>query len=137
MNFGRLCIAAIVSTIVYYVIGFATDPIFEPLFKPYSSSFRAQNEIFAYFPLGILGTLIAMFVFGLIYASFAKQTGVGSGVRAGLLVALIIASACDIHDYAIYNIGASLAAVTIGYDLIVWTICGAIFGLVYKRSGTT
>lgn len=137
MNFGRLCVAAIVSTIVYYAIGFATDPIFEPLFKPYASSFRAQNEIFAYFPLGILGTLIAMFVFGFVYAGFAKQTGAGSGARAGLLVAFLIASACDIHDYAIYNIGTALAAVTIVYDLVVWTVCGAIFGLIYKRSGTT
>lgn len=121
---------------MYYLIGFATDPIFEPLFRPYASSFRAQSEILANFPLGILATLVAMFVFGFVYAGSPKPASAGQGARAGLLVGVIIASACDVHDYVIYNIGPALAAVTIVYDLVLWTVAGTLFGLIYKRSGT-
>ena len=69
MNYGRAAVAALVATLVYYMVGFFTEGwLFRGDFAMYSAVYRSSDTVMRYMPLGMVFSLISTFVVAMIYA---------------------------------------------------------------------
>lgn len=132
MNFGRITIAAVIGTITYYIFGAATSGFFSNVYQPYEGVFRARNAIMSHIPLGLAGTLVAMFIAAMIYAWGYKGGRGLAGLQFGALMGLFVVFGCVVHDYVIVNVGINVEIVEGLGQLIGWTLAGAAIGLVYR-----
>jgi len=81
MNYGRLAVAAIGATVVYYAYGFVVEGLLiRKDFSPYSAVYRSADTVMGYMPLGLACTLIVTL---LITTLFANSHGGVAGLRRG------------------------------------------------------
>jgi hypothetical protein len=63
MNYGRLAVAAVSATVVYYVYGFVVEGLLiRKDFAPYKAVYRSADTVMGYMPMGMACTLIATFI---------------------------------------------------------------------------
>jgi hypothetical protein len=136
MNYGRITLAAIVGTIVYYLFGAIGGAFFANVYAPYAGVFRPREAIMGYLPYGFAGTLVAMFIASAIYGLGYKSGGVGSGLRFGFLLGLFMIFGCVIHDYVIINVGIGVELVEGLGQLVGWSLAGLAIGLIYRPTRT-
>jgi hypothetical protein len=134
MNYGRITLAAIVGTIVYYIFGAIGGAFFANVYAPYAGVFRSRDAIVGYLPYGFAGTLVAMFIAAAIYAIGYKGGGAASGLRFGFLLGLFVIFGCVVHDYVIVNVGVRVELVEGLGELVGWTLAGIAIGLIYRPS---
>jgi hypothetical protein len=92
MNYGRLAVAAIGATVVYYAYGFVVEGLLiRKDFSPYSAVYRSADTVMGYMPLGLACTLIVTFVITTLFAnSHGGVAGFGEVTRFGLLVGIFV-----------------------------------------------
>jgi hypothetical protein len=138
MNFGRIAIAAVVATIVYFFYGFLVEGLLiRKDFAPYSALYRSADTVMAYFPLGVVCTLIATFVIAIIYAKgYDGGFGPAEGARFGVLIGIFVMCTFVGPNYVTLNIGRKLAVELAVSALIQWTTVCVVIGLIYKPALT-
>ncbi len=134
MNFGRIAIAAIAATVVYYAYGFLVEGLLiRKDFSPYTALYRSADTVVGYLPLGFACTLIATFVAAMIYAKGHEGgSGIAGGARFGVLVGIFVMCTFVGPNYVTLNIGRKLAIELAVSALVQWTIVCAVIGLIYK-----
>jgi hypothetical protein len=134
MNYGRIVLAGIAATVVYFVVGgLVSGKLIAGYYAPYPDVYRSQAAVMHYFPYGIASTLIAIVVLAAIYAhGYKGGSGLAEGFRFGLLVGLFVVFAVVADEYVTLNIGHQLALVMAAGRLFGWIIVGITIGLVYK-----
>jgi hypothetical protein len=111
MNYGRIAIAAVAATVVYYVYGFLVEGLLiRKDFSPYTAVYRPADTVMGYMPLGFACTLIATFVIAMMYAkSYEGGSGAAEGFRFGVLVGIFVLCTVVGANYVTLNIGRKLA----------------------------
>lgn len=134
MNYGRAVVAALVATLIYYMIGFFTEGwLFRGDFAPYSEVYRSADTVMRYMPLGIVFSFIGAFVVAMIYARLCSgRNGLLEGSRLGLLIGIFVAFVFVGTNYVILNIGGKLALKQAVSAFVQWTIVGLVIGLIYR-----
>jgi hypothetical protein len=134
MNYGRIVLAAVAATVVYFVSGGLIFGTFiAKYYAPYPGVYRPQEAVMHYFPIGIAGTFLAILVLAVMYAKgYEGGSGLAEGARFGLLVGLFTVGAVVGDEYVTLNIGRELALAMAAGRLLGWLIVGAVIGLVYK-----
>src|SRR5262249_52021193 len=134
MNYGRAAVAALVGTLVYYMVGFFTEGwLFRGDFAPYAAVYRTSDTVMRYMPLGMVFAFIGAFVVATIYARlYSGRSGVLEGTRLGVLVGIFVACVFVGTNYVILNIGGKLALKQGAGAFVQWTIVGLIIGLLYR-----
>jgi hypothetical protein len=134
MNYGRIAIAAVAATVVYYVYGFLVEGLLiRKDFSPYSALYRPADTMMGYMPLGLACTLIATFVIAMMYAKgYEGGSGAAEGARFGLLVAIFVVCTFVGVNYVTLNIGGKLALELAASNFVGWIIVCIVIGLIYK-----
>jgi hypothetical protein len=134
MNYGGAAVAALVGTLVYYMVGFFTEGwLFRGDFAPYAAVYRSSDTVMRYMPLGMVCAFIGTYVIATIYARlYSGKNRVLEGTRLGVLVGIFVACVFVGTNYVILNIGGKLALKQGAGALVQWTIVGLIIGLIYR-----
>jgi hypothetical protein len=135
MNYGRLALAAVVATVVDLAYGFV---VFGMVFSSVLTSapagvFRTVEQTAARWPAAVGGTLIGMLAATFIYAKgYEGKSGLGEGLRFGLLIGLLEAGYFSIATSAVMNYGYKLAAIFAIANIPEWLLVGAVVGMLYR-----
>lgn len=134
MNYGRIALAGVVATIVYFVVGgLLLGKLVAKYYAPYRGVYRSLEAVMKYFPIGIASTFLAILVLAWIYAKgYEGGAGIVEGARFGFLVGLFVVFAVVGDEYVTLNIGRELALAMAFGRLIGWIIVGMTIGFVYK-----
>jgi hypothetical protein len=134
VNYGRAAVAALVATLVYYMIGFFTEGwLFRGDFAPYSEVYRSTDTVMRYMPLGMVFSFIGIFVVTMMYARLrSDRNGVVEGTRLGVLIGIFVACVFVGTSYVILNIGGKLALKQAFVAFVQWTVVGLVIGLIYR-----
>ena len=134
MNYGRIAIAAVAATVVYYVYGFLVEGLLiRKDFSPYTAVYRPADTVMGYMPLGFACTLIATFVIAMMYAKgYEGGSGAVEGFRFGVLVGIFVLCTVVGANYVTLNIGRKLALELGASTLVQWTTVCVVIGLIYK-----
>jgi len=134
VNYGRAAVAALVATLVYYMVGFFTEGgLFRGDFATYSAVYRSSDTVMRYMPLGMVFSLISTFVVAMIYARLCSgRKGLIEGMRLGALIGIFVACAFVGTNYVILNIGGKLALKEAAGSFVQWTLVGIVIGLIYR-----
>jgi hypothetical protein len=139
VNYGRAAVAALVSTLVYYMVGFFTEGwLFRGDFAPYAAVYRSSDTVMRYMPMGIVFSFVGAFVVAVVYARLARETNrVVEGLRLGALIGVFVACACVGANYVVLNIGGKLAIEEAAGSFVQWTLVGIVIGLLYRPLSAT
>jgi hypothetical protein len=134
VNYRRAGVAALVATLVYYMVGFFTEGwLFRGEFAAYAAVYRSSDTVMRYMPLGMICSLIGTFVMAVIYAKICSgRNGLVEGVRLGALVGVFVACVFVGTNYVILNIGGKLALEQAVAAFLQWTLVGVVIGLIYR-----
>ena len=138
MNYGRLVLAAVVATVVDLCYGYG---VFGTALSSFLSAapagvFRSVEQTSARWPALVGGTLIGMLAATFIYAKgYEGKSGLGEGLRFGLLIGLLEAGYFSIASSAVINYGYKMAAVFAIANIPEWLLVGAFIGMLYKPAG--
>jgi hypothetical protein len=134
VNYGRAAVAALVATLVYYMVGFFTEGwLFRGDFAAYSTVYRSSDTVMRYMPLGMVLSFIGAFVVAIIYARLCSgRNGLIEGARLGALIGVFVACAFVGTNYVILNIGGKLALKEAAGSFVQWTLVGIVIGLIYR-----
>jgi hypothetical protein len=135
MNYARLAAAAVAAWIVDGLYGFVVyGTLLTAEFAKYPGVFRPLEAMNAKMPFLFAGLLITMLVATFIYAKgYEGGAGFPEGARFGGLIGLFMAGLA-IGNYAVFNIGSTLAISMALAGLVEWTIVGIVIGLIYRPS---
>jgi hypothetical protein len=134
VNYGRAAVAALVATLVYYMVGFFTEGwLFRGDFAAYSAVYRSSDTVMRYMPLGMVFSFAGAFVVAVIYAKFCSgRNGLIEGVRLGALIGVFVSCVFVGTNYVILNIGGKLALKQAAGSFAQWTLVGIVIGLIYR-----
>ena len=134
MNYGRLVLAAVVAMVVDLIYGFAVFGMaLGNVMSVAPGVYRPLDAVTQHLPAMFGGTLLGMLAATAIYAKgYEGKSGLGEGVRFGLLVAIFSAGYFVIAGSAVMNYGLKLAAIMSVAGVGEWIIVGATIGLLYK-----
>ena len=134
MNYGRLVLAAVVAMVVDLIYGFAVyGKALEGFMAVAPGVFRPVDAVTQHLPAMFGGTLLGMLAATAIYAKgYEGKSGLGEGLRFGLLIAIFAAGYFNIAGSAVMNYGLKLAAIMSVAAVGEWLIVGATIGLLYK-----
>ena len=135
MNYARLAAAAAAAWIVDGLYGFVVyGNVLTNEFAKYPGVFRPLEAMNAKMPFLFAGLLLTMFVAAYIYAKgYEGGPGLPEGARFGALIGLFLAG-MTLGNYAVFNIGSTLALSMAIAALVEWTIVGTVIGLVYRAA---
>jgi hypothetical protein len=98
MNYPRLAMAAVVGLVVYFGWGYLIEGrLIRDHFIPSQSVYRDISAMQKYMPLGLLSSLLAIFVMAMIYARVSAAPGAVLGVSSGAFGLLFGIFAARIH----------------------------------------
>jgi hypothetical protein len=134
MNYGRIAVAALAATFVYYLYGFLVEGLLiRKDFAPYTAVYRPAEMVMGYMPIGLLCTLIATLVLAMMYAKgYEGGSGAAEGIRFGVLVGIFVVCTFVGPNYVTLNIGRKLALELAASALVQWIIVCVVIGLIYK-----
>ena len=140
MNYLRLVLAALGSTVAYFAIGFLMFLLAPGLIEEahkYPSVFRPKEKMMAVMPFGMAGTFMAILVAAILFAMMPQGgPGIAEGARFGVLLGIFVVCGFVLHNYVNLNIGVKLALGQAVAHFVQWTIIGIVIGLIYKPLAT-
>src|SRR5262245_48602803 len=134
MNYPRLALAALGGTVASFAFGFLVLGVVPALFKEaekYPAVFRPKEQMMSVMPVGMIATLVAIFVAAIIFA-MQSGSGIAQGARFGALLGAFVVCAFVLHNYVNFNIGLKLALGQAVAYFLQWTVVGIVIGLIYK-----
>jgi len=134
MNYPRLAVAAVVGTVVYFAWGYLIEGwLIRDHFIPSQAVYRDISAMQEYMPLGLLSSLLAIFVMAVIYAKVCAAPRVVSGATSGAFFGLLfgIFAACihPISNFVTMNIDTRLGLETTASCFVQWTLVGVTIAL--------
>ncbi len=134
MNYGRIVLAGVVGTVVFFVSGYLVfGLLIAKYYAPYPGVYRSAQAVQVHIPVGLASTFLAILVLAAIYAKgYEGGTGLVEGTCFGLLVGLFVVFAVVGDEYVTLNIGRRLALAMAAGRLVEWVVVGMAIGLVYK-----
>ncbi|HXH94461.1 MAG TPA: hypothetical protein VNN25_22985 [Thermoanaerobaculia bacterium] len=135
MNYPRIVLATLGSTVVYFMLGgllFAATPLTDE-FRKYPAVYRTPESMKGVIPFGIVGMLLSMAALSVLYALvYRGGRGLAEGARFGMLVGAFAVGSFVLHNYVNLNIGLKLTVEQAVAYFIQWTVTGIVIGLIYK-----
>lgn len=134
MDYKRLALAAVVTWVADAIYGMVVwMGMLGPRMAQYPAVFRAEAAVNANLPLMFAGSLVAMFVMTYIYAKgYDGGSGIGEGLRYGLLLALLMTGFVSIPIYVTFNIGGDIATLASIASFVEMLLIGVVIGVMYK-----
>lgn len=136
MNYSHIALAAVGATVAYFVYGFAVFFLAPALIeesRKYPGVYRSKEDINKVMPVGMVATLVAIFVAAVIFAMMNHAgPGVAEGARFGALLGVFAVCGFVLHNYVNLNIGLKLTLWQAVVYFIQWLIVGLVIGLIYK-----
>jgi hypothetical protein len=135
VNYGRLALATLGATAVYFALGgllFGLGPLRRE-FEKYPAIYRTADDMKGVMAYGILAMLLSMLVLAVLYAMIYRGgSGATEGARFGALIGLFAVGSFVLHNYVNLNIGLKLTLEQALAYFIQWTLVGLVIGLIYK-----
>lgn len=136
MNYSRLLLGALGSTVAYFAYGFLLFWLAPGLIKEahrYPAVFRPVDKMKAVMPIGMIATFLAILVMAILFAMIHPGgSGIADGARFGVLVGLFVICGFVLHNYVNLNIGPKLALEQALAYFLQWIIVGIVIALIYK-----
>jgi hypothetical protein len=134
MNYGRIALAGIAGTIVYFLVGgLVFGKLIAKYYAPYPGVYRSAEMVQQHIPIGLTSIFLAILLLAVIYAiGYKGGSGAAEGFRFGLLIGIFFACAVVGDEYVTLNIGRELAIAMALGRIFGWVIVGTTIGLVYK-----
>ncbi|MFZ5609727.1 MAG: hypothetical protein ACOY99_08960 [Pseudomonadota bacterium] len=137
MNIQRLVIAIVV---IYFVLWGLAYLFYETLFvdqlSAFMAVFRPKAEMSAVMPWMLLGYLVQVSLFCVIFTKNYENKGVSEGVRYGLWVGALIASIDWVYGVSL-PIPLAEAGLNTVLSLVMWIVAGILLALIYKPKAVT
>jgi F0F1-type ATP synthase membrane subunit a len=134
MSYGRIVLAGVVGTVVFFISGFLVfGLLIAKYYAPYPGVYRSLAAVQPRVPIGLASCFLAILVLAAIYAKgYEGGAGIVEGARFGLLVGLFVVFAVVGDEYVTLNIGRRLALAMAAGRFVEWILVGMAIGLVYK-----
>jgi hypothetical protein len=139
MNFARLTLAAVVTWVVYMVLGYVVNEILlANVLQQNAAAFRSQEAIMGGLPLGFGFGLVGFFAFAYAYAKgYEGGNGMVEGMRFGVLVGILLNCFGTVWQYVVYPISSQLFTIMLIDYIVEFAIYGMIVGYLYKPAPVT
>jgi len=137
MNTKRLGLASLaVFAVIFILEGFIHGVLLADLYQQTSSIWRPQAEIQGLMWLMWLGYLILASIFVFIYTKGyeANKSGLGQGIRFGLVVGILLSVSRSLGWYPVLPIPALLAFYWFVAGMMESVAAGITVGLIYRQS---
>jgi hypothetical protein len=133
MNYGRLIAAALAAAVFDMAYGFVVyGMLLANQFAAYPSVYRPADDM-SHMPVLTAGIFIGALVAAYIYAKgYEGGSGAGEGLRFGVALGAFVGGYSTLVNWAVLNIGRTLALSMVAVAFVEWTVIGLIIGLVYK-----
>ncbi len=135
MNLKKIILTAAAVFVAMFVLEFVThDLMLKEMYRQTASVWRPANQMQSHMGHMVLGYVIYSIFFSIIYAKGYEtgKSGVGQGLRFGILMALLQAPFGALIWYSVLPIPAALAVSWMAAGLVLNTSLGLVAGLVYK-----
>jgi len=133
MNYPRLVAAAVAATVFDAVYGFLVyGTALASQFSAYPGVYRPPNDT-SHMPVLMAGIFAGALVATYIYAKgYEGGSGVGEGARYGAALGAFVGLYVGLIDWAVLNIGRTLAISLVVVGFVEWFLIGVIIGVIYK-----
>jgi hypothetical protein len=133
MNYARLVMAAAAAFIFDAAYGFLVYGMaLRDQFGRYPGVYR-QPEDTSHMPILFAGILVGMLTVAYIYAKgYEGGPGAAEGLRFGVALGVFVGGSIALVNWAVLNIGRTLAISMAAAGFVEWLLIGLIIGLVYK-----
>jgi hypothetical protein len=133
MNYGRLVAAAAVGTVTDMIYGFVVyGQLLAGQFGQHPGVYRPAADM-SYMPVLVAGSFVACLAAAMIYSKgYEGRSGAEEGLRFGALIGLFGVGYAALVNYAVLNIGRTLALSMAAAGFVEWLVVGVVIGLVYK-----
>lgn len=134
MNYGRLLVAALAATVVFYAFGYLVNGLLIAKdYLPFTAVYRPSDSIMKFMPFGVVGTFVACLVLTTVYAKgYEGGSAIAEGARFGLLVGVFVAGTHVVDNLVTLNIGRKLSLELAVAALVQWTLVCLVIGLLHK-----
>ena len=139
MNYGRILLAGMVGTVVYFLVGgLVFGKLIAKYYAPYPGVYRSAEMVKEHIPIGLTSTFLAVLLLAAIYAiGYKGDFGAREGFRFGLLIGIFFACSVVGDEYVTLNIGRELAVAMAVGRVFGWVVVGTTIGLVYKPKASS
>ena len=136
MNYSRVALAGLGSTVAYVALGFlllAVVPLDSEI-RRFPAVYRTPESMTQVAPVGMTALLFAMMALAALYALAFRDgsSNVAQGVRFGFLVGVFAAGSFVLHNYVSLNIGLRLALLQAAAYFVQWLGSGIVIALIYR-----
>ncbi len=135
MDLKRWLLAAVGA----FVVVFATEFVIHHLwlgefYKAHAQWWRPEAEMNSMMHLMLLAQIIFAALLPMVYAKGYEsgKSGVGQGVRFGVLIGLLMTVPMSLMNYVIYPYPSSLIINWVLGGMVEYILAGAVIGLLYK-----
>ena len=137
MNYGRLALATVAAFVVDAAYGFLVYGMaLANQFSQYPGVYRPPEDT-SHMPILFGGILIGAATAAYIYAKgYEGGSGVAEGIRFGAALGIFVGGYSTLINWAVLNIGRSLAISMAAAAFVEWLLIGLVIGLVYKPAVT-
>jgi hypothetical protein len=139
MNYGRIVLAGVVATVVFFLYGFLVHGwLIAKDYTPYPQGvYLSGDAARSHMSFGLGGIFLAIMVFATIYAKFYQGgSGLKEGALLGLLFGVFMDGAFVAVNYGTINISSKLALELALSAPLEWTLVGLTVGMIYKPSAS-
>jgi len=133
MNVQRFLMAFLAVFVTFGIVYVGAELIFESQFKSVGDAMNFADEEHM---ISWVGRILYSLVFCYIFVQGYENTGVGEGVRYGLLIGLLLIG-LDLDWFGVTNVVLSDAVTWWVTDLAAAIIGGAVLAAVYKPRSET
>ena len=135
MNYSRILLATLASTVVYFILGglfFAAGPLRRE-FEKFPAVYRTPDSMKSVVPYGIAGMILSMLALSILFALLRPDGSVlVRGLHFGALVGAFAVGSFVLHNYVNLNIGLRLTMGQAVAYFIQWVVVGVVIAWVYK-----
>ena len=137
MNFARVAMAAVVAWVVSIPIGYVVNEIIlKDIYMANAAALRLEAAIMSNLPLGFAFMLVGFFAFAYAYAKgYEGGSGLGEGIRYGVLVALMIDCFAINWWYVTTPINGTMFMASLIDYIVEFSIYGGLVGAIYRPTG--
>jgi hypothetical protein len=137
MNMKRFFLAFLAAFVFTFFWGWLINGVLlKGVYAETPNLWRSQDEMRSLFHWIVIGQVLVVFVFVMIYASGFAGGGIAAGIKLGIMLE-IAAIGMRLAFYAVQPFPAKLIAYGSIGGLIEMIIAGAIVGAIYQPGPTT
>ncbi len=133
MNWKKFFFAFIAAFVFVFIYEFIFHgKIMHSSYTETSTLWRSEADFNSHFPLLVLGQLVFVFFFTMIFVrGFGSGGGTGGGTRFGILIGSLGVGA-NLIQYAVQPLTTTILIAWCVGGIIEFAIAGAIVGAIYK-----